>query len=146
MSTRRVVYAGRRRGSKVPLLYVYAPEDGGEDFAFSKPLLPGVAVGYVLEVTVPEDAPGSIYTSGQHKPQVVGFAEGESRIPGWQAEDRAAYEVKAGLDAAKRQEVRNRDGMLDYHLGFVALAAKDLSWRDRDALIAYVSSRIRAGL
>ena len=148
MNTQRVIYAGRRRGAKRPIIHVYVPEaNEGEDgaFVFSKPLVSGLAVGYILEVSHPNDAPDSVYTAGEHAPRTVGYAEGDARILAWQVEDRATYQVKAEADAAKRQEARSQDQSMEHHVAALAQAAEGLGWVAREAFINFVANRIRSG-
>lgn len=146
MNTERITYAGRRRGMKTPLVHVYVShEPGGKEWTFKKPLVASLGVGYVLEVTHPDDAPDSIYTKGEHEPRVVGFAEDDERVLGWQIADRAAYQVKAEADAAKRQEARVRSNLLEYQIGQIAQSAGDLPWLEREAFISYLANRVRNG-
>ena len=139
-----VIYAGRRRGTKHPLIHIYV-EEGGKEWIFAKPLVSNLGVGYILEVTNPEGQPEQIYTTGKNGPRVVGFAEDDPRVLGWQVEDRAAYQTKANRDAAKRQEERAKDRLLEHHVSALARAAAGLAWSDQEAFIAYVARRIRNG-
>ncbi len=142
VTTSEVVYVGRRILSTGKVGYGYRDENGEIGY-YKASLATGNQVGQVVTLTRPADRPDSYYSAGKWAPRIVGFIDTieEADLLRWQVEDRAAYQVKADADAAKR--AAERAAHLDSHIEALIEAARGLTGAQRAAFARHVEDRIR---
>lgn len=112
MKTIQTHYAGRRLSTTNTAVHVFEAEDGGQ-LVLKKP---GVTVGIGTRVTFtePDDAPGSVYTSGEHRPQIGPPNDvPESKLIEWQALDRVTRQQLADIAQERKTKRETRDPLGD---------------------------------
>lgn len=137
--TLRVVYAGRREGSKGNVLHWYMTEDGAEGFGgFAKPLARATVLGAVIEL---DETTSGRYLTGRAK--VVGSADVPTEVrAGWQLADDLIATKKAEAAALRRIE-REVGRPLEDLLAPLQKALDGLNWSQRAAAMAIIISRLR---
>lgn len=138
--TLRVIYAGRREGSKAgQTLHWYMTEDGTEGFGgFVKPLARATVLGAVIEL---DETTAGRYLTGRAK--VVGSADVPTEVrAGWQLADELVAAKKAEAAALRRIE-REVGRPLEDLLAPLQKALDGLNWSQRAAAMAIIISRLR---
>lgn len=137
-----VTYAGRRTLTTGKIGYSYQ-DANGEVRYYQSPMVDGQQVGNLITITRPADSPDSYYSRGQYAPRLTGFDETVEAdlLERWQAADRAAYQVKADADAAKR--AAKQAGGVESHIEALIAATRNLPGSQRAAFARYVEDRIR---
>lgn len=140
--TAELTYLGRRTLSTGKIGYAYT--SAGETTRYYKtPLVTGADIGALITIHSPADDPNVYYSAGMHKPRLTGFDStvDAATLTAWQAADRAAYQVKADEDAARR--AAKQAAHVDHHITALADAARGLTGQQRAAFARYVEDRIR---
>lgn len=142
-TTARVIYTGLTRltGNKAGHWYQF--EDGRQPsgVGFMKPLVPGVRIGTVIEITRLDDR--STYTSGPKGPRVVDVADvSDEQLAKWQvATDLIKVEDAQAYTA--RRISREVGTPLDDAIETLRAALDGLPWHKRAAAINMIVSRLR---
>ena len=140
--TTELTYLGRRTLSTGKIGYAYTPTGEATRY-YKSPLVPGADVGALITIHSPADDTNVYYSAGAHKPRLTGFNStiDDATLTGWQTADRAAYQVKADEDAARR--AAKQAAHIDHHITALADAARSLTGQQRAAFARYVEDRIR---
>lgn len=135
MTSKIVIYMGRRlSGSSLKHFYT-SSEEGSPVFTYKRVLVPAAKIGALIQVT---DHPnGGVYIGGEHSPSIVGYYDDIVSVRDW--------EVSSKIDVLlytkrRREKEMNRDqkSQIDKAMGVLKSALWDKNRNERAAFVAWV--------